>query len=67
MRISVNSTCNVCTGEHSKAFRSKGKEPAVEITIPRFRVRLHIWEVRMLITDLQQAVARAEEEESKHV
>jgi hypothetical protein len=64
-RISVNSTCNVCTGDESKAYRSKGKEPAVEITIPRFRVRLLVWEVRLLSQALQQAVDRAEEEERK--
>jgi len=57
VRLKVNTTCNVCTQEHSNAYRSVKSSPAPEITIPFLRVRLALREAEAMAQDLAAAVA----------
>ena len=60
MRINVNPSCNVLTGEHTKSIYAKA-----EITIPSLRANLSIREARVLAEHLVEAVRVAEEEEAR--
>lgn len=65
MRIQVNSSCNVCTEEHATGFRSFGKTPKPQITVPAHKLRLSIYEAEQLADDLAQAIGIAKTEAAK--
>jgi hypothetical protein len=59
MRIKVNASCNVCTGEHSQSYRPQGQPPKPQVTVPSLRLRLSVEEAERLGQHLLQAVERA--------
>jgi hypothetical protein len=65
MRIEVNASCNVCTGEHSTAFRHADGRVSPQITVPGFRLRMTINEAFRLSADLKEAAQRASDELEK--
>jgi len=65
MRLKVNSQCNVCTLEHSQAFRSYQRDPAPQITVPHLRLRLSIDEAKTLAANLTEAITMAEKIQSE--
>lgn len=65
MRIKVNHSCNVCTEEHSNAYRSAGRAPAAEITVPSLRIRLSVSEAEALAKHLTEAIAVAQQHQPK--
>jgi len=64
MRTKVNHSCNICTGDHSNAYCSPGREPRPEITVPSLRLRLSIEDAEQLAQHLAEAVAMAKKLES---
>lgn len=64
-RIKVNSRCNVCTDEHSKAYVRNDGTCAPEITVPEFRARLSIEDAQALGQALLDAVSIAQEHETR--
>jgi hypothetical protein len=52
-------TVNLCTEEHSLSYRSSRGPIPPEITIPKYRARLSIFEARELVVDLLTALQEA--------
>lgn len=63
MTIKVNDSCNVKTEEDATGFRSFGKTPKPQITIPSFKLRLSIFEAARLVTHLAEAISIARQHE----
>jgi len=59
MRIQVR-TVNIVTEEHAHGFRSAGRQPKPQITIPSLKARLSIEDARILCEDLRFAVDGAD-------
>jgi hypothetical protein len=59
MRIKVNELANVVTGEDATGYRSAGRQPRPQITVPHLRLRLSIDEAESLALALLEAVAVA--------
>lgn len=55
-RIKINALCNVCTQEHSQAYIPRVGDPAPQITIPKFRVRMDVREAQGLRDCLTEAI-----------
>lgn len=66
-RINVNRLCNVVTGDDSTAYRSPAAPDAVapQITIPRLRARLSVYDAKDLVECLREAVEWAEKEKNE--
>jgi len=61
MRVKLNKSCNVVTGEHSNAYRpSNGQPPRPQVTVPQLRLRLDAHNARSLAADLLEAARTAE-------
>lgn len=58
MRVRVNHSCNVLTGDDTKGYNPR-REP--QITLPQFRANLRIDEARKLAAELLEAASKAEE------
>lgn len=59
-RIHVNNMVNVLTGDETKGYRSPGREPLPEITVPSLRARMSISEAKKLVECLSEGIVIAE-------
>lgn len=61
----MNNMVNVLTGDETKGYRSPGREPLPEITIPSLRARMSINEAKKLVEAIAQGIEVAEKAVSK--